>query len=499
MSASGSVTEKVEPKFSPKDFPELPGAVPKVVASIDQLHSAILATQKITVAHSRERELRNQVRLLTDLFTTLHKVAGDVTKSAAPFFETGKANGPWNSKGAQQQARQEAMEKLKELDRVLREQVDAQVTFPEVSVTPNFLPRVESLSSELKKLSGSLQGVMSSALDPRKKTDVAALKDQLEAHRSQFEDLGAQAGNLKEPVSQRADALDKFIEDTRENMATIWISKAVCDWQLARIDIFANCYSNLEELQQTIAGVTQENEDLKTFLRKNPFTPLDTIKLKFEQILQEPGESSIKEIASDINALLDLYPESASSKAKDSLKELLAGKPETKISAATDRIKAVLAKLPQSPVDEAKRHFDSVRRRYNECKELAEQYRPAAEKAIKDLEVMLAKGEKILLSSIEEIPFHDDEVRSNVLKQMQSSISEIQGQRETLLYKIRELWSQIHSQFTVDSYDHLFYEINREGYAIFEYGGRVPRDTTYGYFWSVSNRYVTALTVEENK
>lgn len=496
---SSSGTEKPF-VLSHDDFPGLPGAVPKVVESIDRLHTAILSTQKIGTAHAREKELRDQVRHLTDLFMTLQKVAGDVASSASPFFERSKGKqGPWDTKAAEQHARREAMAKLRELDRVLKEQVATEVTYPEVSVTPNFLPRIEGLSAELRELSGSLQSVMTDALDPSKKTDVDQLKKHLESHRSQFQDLGAQAGNLKEPVSNRAVALDKFIEDTREHMATIWISKAVCDWQLARIDIFANCYSNLEALQQTMAGVTQENENLKTFLRENPFKPVDLIKLKFDQIMDEPGDRTIKDIAADISALIEQYPDTAPAAAKDTLRELLAGKPETKITEAKGQILAVLGKLPQSPVDEAKRQFDSVRRRYNECKAHAEEYRAAAEKGIKDLEGMLEKGEKKLISSIEEIPFHDEEVKVRVIKQMSASISEIQGQRETLLYKLKELWKQVHDQFTSDTKDHLFYEINREGYAIFVNGGGVPRDTTYGYFWSVPNRYVTALSVEESK
>ena len=504
MSATSSVPgSKVSIELSEQDFPKLPGAVPNVIGKINELHGLILATQKISTAHARERELGDQVRQLTALFTTLHHVAEEVAKSATPFFDKSRGQkGPWDSKVQEKQARLNAMSAIKELDRVLKEQVSAEVSFPAVSVTPNFLPRVEGLSSELDDLSQSLQSVMADALNPSKPTDVLALKKLLTDYRVQFEELGSQAQNLKEPVSKRADALDKFIEDTRMHMATTWISKTICDWQLARIDIFANCFTNLEALQQTMAGVTQENENLKQFLRENTFKPVDHIKLKFDKILQESGDLTIKEISSDITVLLELYPDTAPALQKNTLKELLAGKPETKVSDASLQIKSVLAKLAQSSVDEAKRQFDSVKRRYDECKALTEQYRPEAERTIKDLDAMIGKAEKTLVNSIEEIPFHYESVRDEVLKQMRSSIGDIQGQRKTLLYKLKDLWKQIHDQFTTDRYDHLFYEINRQGYAIFENSGNVPRDTTYGmmgFGWYVANRYVTALATEETQ
>jgi hypothetical protein len=499
---SATQTEKPEAySLETTKFPPIPARIPDFVAQISKLHAAVLATQNIKVAHRREKELMEQVRILTEQFSDLYEKAYQVTQATAPFFDEKEQQGPWSGKKPDKAQKEVAMAAIHELDHVIREKIGSGITNPGVTITPNFLPSVEGLAAELNGLRKSLHDVMTEALNPEQPIDVAQLKIILEEKRLQFEDLRSQASNLKDPVSQRAESLDHFIENTRQNMATIWISKVVCDWELARIDLFSNIFSNLESLQQRLAGLSQEAENLKNYLRLNSFKPIDTIKIKFDKILSEPGDSTIKSISLELQGLLAEYPESAPSSYSDTLSQLLVGKPDAKVADCKEQIQAVLSRLPTSSLNEAKRQFTASQRKYADCLKLAGEYRAGAEKSIRDLQKMIDEQEKSLVASIMEIPFHSEAVRGDVIKLMKLSLSSIQGERETLLYKLTDLWKNISNQLTVDSYDHLFYEFNRIGYSIFENYGSIPKDTTYnvwGMGWSVAKKYVSSLSSIED-
>lgn len=499
----GSVKES-KPVFSPAEFPGLPGAAPKIIDEINHL----IQQQNLAAENRGDKQeiantsnLQSRITALTSMYTELHHSSYEVTKSAEVILAqpNQSSKSQKNSKKNKNPAQLELRDKIIGLSRTLNTQSNTEATSPQFSVTPNFLPSINVLSSKLETLNGSLNTVINNALDPEKTTDIEQLKTQLETHRNEFTSLGNQASKLWTPVNDRSKALDDFVEETKKQMATLWILKAVCDWKLDRIDIFANNHSNLEKLQKEIAGVTQKNENLKTYLRENPFNSLDLIKLKFDQVMVESGDRMIKEIKPDLEALLSEYPGEAPASVKEALRELLAGKPETKIADAKKQIQGVLEKLPQSPVDEAKLKFKSLQKGYNDCKSQAESYQDESIRSIKGLEKKLQEAEKTLVSAVEGISFNYEEVKSSVLKEMKTSISGIQGERETLHYNLNELWTKIHNQFTSNTPPHLFYGVNRMGYSIFEYNGKIPYDKTYGISWSVKNPYVTALSINDSE
>ena len=320
---------------------------------------------------------------------------------------------------------------------------------------------------------------MTEALNPSKEADIENLKRQLAELRESFQDLGSQAKALEKPVAEKAAALDIFIEQTREHTGEIAIQKALCSWEITRINLFTNVMSKLMELQQLMAGLKNESEDLKTYLRANPYTAADPVKLSVSKILEAPGERTLKAVEKELRELVEQYPDTAASGPKETLVSLLNGKPETKISEAAAEIKAVLSKLPESPVDNASRDFAKIQRIYNEGKAKAEQYRSDAEKAIKDLQQLIEQAEKDLVATVNKVPFHDSAVKEQIIKQMEEAISRMQGERKTMLFKLQETWKAITEQFSSESRNHLFLEVNRLGYAIFEYEGSLPYVTTF--------------------
>ncbi len=488
---------RVEAAASSSDS-KITTAVPAIVTTINRLQAEILKAGTLEEARAKARELDKALGTITDGYSELYRAASDVSELASPFLRGEKPQFPSKREGVQ--ARKQAMEAVRELDTV-RQRVSGDVVEREVTVTPNYLPEVQGISASLKKLSGSLHALMTDALNPDKQADIESLKSQLADHRGQFEELGAHAASLQEPVSDKAVALDKFIEDTRDHTAKIAIARAVCDWELARIDIFANALANLDALQQNIAGLNQDVEDLKSYLRENPYKDVDPVKLAIRAILDNPGERTLKAVEEDIAALIAQYPESAPGAIVEALSTQLKEAPETKISDAADNIRAVLAKLPESAIDKATRDFAAIVRKYNEYKGLAEEHRDAAEAAIASIIKMLGDAEKDLIADVNKIPFHDPDVQSLAEKEMKQEIARMQSERESLLSTLRQKWKVITDQLTNNSRDHLLYEVNREGYAIFVNRGQPPKDFTFnmwGFGWN-PEQYVKAMAPKKDE
>lgn len=486
--------------LSESDFPELPKAVPAVIENINSLQSKLLMAKTPEAAHKIGQELGDRVRELTGLFTRLHEAAEEVSKVVGPFINknTGSKKGPWDSEKMAKGARKEALKSLKTLDHVMKHEMEKRIVRPEISVTPDYLPAVQGLSGSLGELSLSLNSLMNEAMNPSKEANIDELKLRLVEHRERFTDLGLQAKALEKPVADKAFALDKFIEETREHAGTIAINNALCDWEIMHIDLFAEVFNKLKLLQDQLAGLSSRTEDLKAWLRNNIYTSSDPVKLSFRSILENPGERTLKAVETEIRALIAEYPETALSEPKENLISLLEKNPETKISEAKGSIRAVLSKLPDSPVDTALRDFAEIVRIYEEAKSKAENYREIAEKAIDDLGRLIDEQEEGLIAKVKELPFHDPEVEIKVLKQMEEAISIMQGERKKMLYKLDEKWSAITNQFTNNLKNCSLYEINRLGYSVFENGGSIPKDSTYGYFWNVAKPYVKPMATKED-
>ncbi|CCB91543.1 putative uncharacterized protein [Waddlia chondrophila 2032/99] len=490
-------TQSVKEKdfvFSSSEFPRLSEGIPGVVQEIDQLHSAVLKAHTIEKVRILELQLGERIRELSELFTQLFDTANEVSKLALPLFNKNKGRkGAWQTEA---EARKKAIEAHKELDALLKKQVSYRLALSEVTVTPNYLPQVQDLSSSLIELSNSLQELMTEALNPSQQPDIEKIKLQLAEKRERFEELGAQVEGLEDPVARKAIALDKHIEETREHTGMIAINKAVCKWGLTRINIFVDILSNIVDLQKKMAGLSRDAENLKTYLRENPYTSADPVKLCIRAILNDPGERTLKAVEKEMKELLAQYPETISSGAKKALLSILDEKPETKITEARDLIEAVVKKLPDSPIDNATRDFAAIVRVYNESKSQAEAYREVTEKAIDDLSKLIENEEKNLIATIKGIPFHDPSVLNQISKQMEEAISRMQGERKTLLYKLKETWKAITEQLSTEQKGQLLYEINRLGYAIHENHGALPRDFTYGRLWSINNPYVESMATK---
>ena len=203
-SPSNTANALAATSLSESEFPSLPGAVPAVIEDINHLQAQILRARTAESAHKTGQELGERLRELTELFTKLFDSANEVSRLASPFFNKEKgAKGPWDSERAERQARKEAIQALRGLDQVMKEDVAKRVVHPEVTVTPNYLPSIQGLSGSLRDLSSSLHGLMTEALNPSKEADIENLKRQLAELRESFQDLGSQAKALEKPVAEK--------------------------------------------------------------------------------------------------------------------------------------------------------------------------------------------------------------------------------------------------------------------------------------------------------
>ncbi len=474
------------------EWPTLPPQIPQYLERITAAYAACLQTRDTTIAQASAKVMMKYMTELNDAFTELYKAAHQVDTTAQPLINQ---RGPKGQKVA-------AVQAFDQLRKVMTTKMAAGTERPAVSITPNFLPHVSGLNEEIKGLQTNLKLTMDKALAPSHISEPEDLKKSLGFSKAAFQDLASKVEYLTTPVNELSLELDSQVELTRKHWGTILISRTVCDWELKRIEIFSTILTELTSLSKDVAGLTQEIEDAKKHIRENPFKPVDQAKMSLTRMLEIQPKMTLEEAKLTISALLKECSATNPPEAKKTLEEALARKEIDKLHAgstlddAKELLVAVLNSLPKTTFDEARRQFEIIRYKYNNCLKIAQDNKDKSEAQIKELDLLIEKKEEVLFKSIDTLPFHDPKIEKDVKSTLENSVATIQQERETLRYTLNEVWSHLKEQLQKDSYDCLYYEGNRLGYSIFENNGTIPYDSRYNVRivgWTVQKKYLEPL------
>ncbi len=482
-------TKSATNKTSQQEQLQLPAQLPDIIERIERLKTLLLETSSLEEARSTGRELVNDVNFLTQAYEELYNKAKSVSEATAPYFKkVTKKN-------------RQAFNAIKDLNQ-LTQGGFPEINNPGISVYPDFLPKIQDLSTNFSNLHRNLKDAMTQAQDPDNPLSQDQLEDAYNEYSSLFSELSTKQEDIFAPLTEKTQILDEHVETTRQQKANTLIAKAGCKWLLDYGEIYTRVYKPLRRLQEEIGAIYNLNELIKNQLKSDSYDDTDRIKTKFELIFMGDQTKTIDSIEEEIRSLADNYSEFADPEKKNTLLHRLQSSPKSTIADAKEDISNMLALLPRSFVDLPIQNYRAVIKRFNDCKNDAGSLTQGVRDAIAKLDLSIKNNGKELTEIVESIPLHDETIEKGVNAHLMQTVQDMKTQKKEIKTMIENSWEQILKNLTLRNKNLTFNEIYRVGYWMLDNGGVPPRDITstwYGLGWKPSLDYVTPLVLSKNE
>lgn len=299
---------------------------------------------------------------------------------------------------------------------------------PDTKVTPeNLKSRLELETSKYKKLTANFKELETTIKEKHLKEMEAQVKTYNETIACIPEDHIKSIANfekvtendIKQRLENRKNVNDsRIIEHDRlaKDLSNIQISKEAIEWQLLRIEIFANIYTEVKTLYDGLSKLEGDIEAIKQLLRDQRPVKYNAGLVALEAFLKEINE---KDFALVINC-------------------------------------------------------------YNKHSEKGKNLRKNSEETIKALTDQINNAGNTLKKCLKNIHVYNDSVKNEINEFSESTIQFIQNERDSALSSVKNVWNFTFQKLNVkDNQYSLTYEINRLGYIINENKGLIPYDMTY--------------------